>query len=147
MLVKLIALAALASSVSSPAVSVDESEVNDVIKKLDLTSFPNSVGPRRVTGKSTFEDYGFVHVKKTLTGAELVLDDKSWLMSFRIVSANAASLRICFYDRALGKPGDGFVPAYNATSALLILKSKRAAWVAKQVPAGFANCKNYPEEA
>lgn len=146
-LVKLIGLAALVSSGSSLAAFVDVSEVDGVIKNLDLTSFPNSVGPRRMPGKSTFADYGFVRVKKALAGAELIRDDESWLMSFRIISANTTSLRLCFYDRALGKPGEGFVPTYNTTSALLISKSERGAWAAKQVPSGFANCKNYPEEA
>ena len=146
-LVKLFALAALASSGSSLAASVDVSEVDGVIKNLDLTSFPNSVGPRRLPGKSTFADYGFVRVKRAIAGAEVVRDDKAWLMGFRIVSANPTSLRLCFYDRALGRPGDVFVPTYNSTSALLISKSQRGAWTAKQVPAGFTNCKNYPDVA
>jgi len=146
-LINLFALAALASSGSSLAASVDASEVDGVIKNSDLTSSSNSVGPRRLPGKSTFADYGFVRVKRAIAGVEVVRDDKSWLMGFRIVSANPTSLRLCFYDRALGRPGDVFVPTYNTTSALFISKTQRGAWTAKQVPAGFTNCKNYPEEA
>jgi hypothetical protein len=142
----LVALAALVISGSSLAASVDASEINSVIKNLDLTTFPNSVGPRRLPGKTTFADYGFVHVEKTATGANLVRDDKGWAMSFRIISTGPKSLRLCFYDKGLGRPGEAGVSSYNSTSALLVSKSRRGMWTAKQVPTGFAGCRNDPAE-
>ena len=138
----LIALTALVASGSSQASSVDPTEIDGVIKHLDLTTFRNSVGPRQVSGKKTFADYGFSPVEKTVNGAKLVHDDKGWMMGFSIISADPTSLRLCFYDRGLARPGDLRAPSYNATSALLVSKSRRGMWAAKQVPEGFANCQN-----
>jgi hypothetical protein len=143
----LAAFTALVASGSSLASSIGAGEIDGVIKYLDLTTFPNSVGPRRMPGKTTFADYGFIHVENTASGAKLVRDDKGWTMGFSIISAGPTSLRLCFYDRGLAQPGDVFVPSYNATSALLVSKSRRGMWAAEQVPAGFANCQNDPAAA
>lgn len=129
------------------AASVHPSDVDGVVRKLDLTSFPNSVGPRRMPGKTTFADYGFRHVGKTAEGARLVKDDEGWEMSFSIISAGPTSLRLCFHDKGLRRPGDVKAPSYNATAALLVTKLQSGRWAAKQVPAGFANCRNDPAVA
>jgi len=140
----LAAVTALVASGSSLASPIDAIEIDGVIKHLDLTTFPNSVDPRRMPGKTTFADYGFVRVEKTVNGAKLVSDDRGWTMGFSIISAGPKSLRLCFHDRGLARPGDARAPSYNATSALAVSKSRRGIWAAKQVPAGFANCQNDP---
>ncbi|MBW6524142.1 hypothetical protein KZ810_11600 [Sphingomonas sp. RHCKR47] len=72
------ALASLAVGGASAAASAGQRDVDGVITRLDLTTFANSVGPRRSPDKTTFADYGFIHVEKTSTGAELVRDDRGW---------------------------------------------------------------------
>jgi hypothetical protein len=141
------ALAVLVASGSSQAASTDAAEVDAVIKNLDLSTFPNSVGPRRMPGKKTFADYGFIRVEKTTSAAKLVHEDNGWLMSFDVISANSQSLRLCFHDRGLVRPGYSIAPSYDSTSALLVTKTVLGMWTAKQVPAGFENCKNDPPAA
>ena len=140
----LITLTALAVSGSAQAASSDAGTIYGIIKNLNLTSFPNSVGPRRLAGRTSFADYGFVIVKKSANGASIFRRDKGWVMSFRVLSVGPRSLRLCFHDRGLGRSGDESVPSYNATSALVVSKSPRGLWAAKQVRAGFASCKNDP---
>lgn len=142
----LVSLAALVASGYPLAASTHSSDIDGVIKNLDLTSFRNSVGPRRTHGKTTFADYGFIQVEKADTGANLISQDMGWVMGFSIVSADPRSLRLCFYDRGLAKPGHA-TPSYNATSALIVSKKSNGGWTAKQVPAGFANCRNNPASA
>lgn len=140
----LLAFTALVVSGASHATPRNSVAIREVVKNLDLTRFPNSVGPRRLSGKTTFADYGFVTVVEHGAGASLFQQDKSWVMRFRILSAGPHSLRLCFHDRGLARTGEAATPSYNATSALLVSKSPRGAWTARQVPAGFANCQNDP---
>jgi hypothetical protein len=140
----LIILTALAVSGSAQAASPDVGTINAIIKNLNLTSFPNSVGPRRLPGRTSFADYGFVIVEKSANGASIFSKDKGWVMSFRVLSTGPRSLQLCFHDRGLARPGDATVPSYNATSALVVSKLPHGLWTAKQVRAGFANCKNDP---
>ncbi|KMM77343.1 pesticin immunity protein [Xanthomonas sp. NCPPB 1128] len=143
----LVGLVALGMSASSLAASHEAGVTDAIIQHLDLTSFPNSVGPRRMPGKTTFADYGFVDVTKTADGARLLQADKGWMMRFEVLSADPTSVRLCFHDSGLARPGDTSAPSYNATSALLVAKSSRGNWTARQVPAGFADCRNDPVDA
>ena len=140
-------VAALVASGSSWAARVSTSDIDSVVKSLDLTSFPNSVGPRQVSGKTTFADYGFINVERTDSGAILTTQDQGWEMSFSILSTHPHSLRMCFYDRGLVKPGDVRAPSYNATSALVVTKEPQGMWTARQVRAGFPGCRNDPMAA
>ncbi|WP_420010102.1 pesticin immunity protein [Xanthomonas sacchari] len=138
----LVGLVALGLSASSPAAPPQAGITDAVIQHLDLTSFPNSVGPRRLPGKTTFAD--FVDVTKTADGARLLQTDKGWMMRFEVLSADATSVRLCFHDTGLARPGESRAPSYNATSALLVSTASQGMWTARQVPAGFADCKNAP---
>jgi hypothetical protein len=140
-------LSAVIASGSLVAAPAPTDETDGLIKNLDLTTFPNSVGPRRTPGKRTLADYGFVEVKKTVGGANVVQDDRGWMMGFTIISAGPKVLRVCFYDRGLNKPGDVRAPSYNTTTALLVSKKPLGLWTAKQVPAGFLKCRNDPAAA
>jgi len=121
--------------------------IEAIVRNLDLTSFPNSTGPRRSPGKATLADYGFVRVVPDGTETSVYQRDRSWVMSFRIISEDAHSVRLCFHDRGLSQPNSLVAPSYNATSALLISKSPRGPWKAAQVPAGFSSCENDPVTA
>ncbi|WP_017914141.1 hypothetical protein [Xanthomonas sp. SHU 166] len=143
----LVGLLALGVGASSPVVSQQAGVVDAVIQQLDLTSFPNSVGPRRLPGKTTFADYGFVDVTKTAHGARLLEADKGWMMRFEVLSADATSVRLCFHDTGLARPGATQAPSYDATSALLVSTASQGKWTARQIPAGFADCKNAPAGA
>nr|WP_294817840.1 hypothetical protein [uncultured Sphingomonas sp.] len=65
---KTIVVAAWAAIGSLSAAPAGANDMDGVIRNLDLTTFPNSLGPGRWTGKATFADYGFVIVAKTANG-------------------------------------------------------------------------------
>jgi hypothetical protein len=118
--------------------------IQKIVFAAQLKTFPNSVGPRRIPGKKTFADYGFIRAKKTPSGAKLFHEDNGWLMSFDVISANSHSLRLCFHDRGLARLGDAIAPSYSSTSALVVTKPVLGKWTAKQVPAGLEHCQNDP---
>ena len=64
----LFALAALIATAPSHATN---GAAQQIIERLDLTSFSNSVGPRRIPGKTSFADYGFTTVEEGVDGATL----------------------------------------------------------------------------
>jgi hypothetical protein len=71
-------------------------------------------------------------------------EDRGWVMNFRVISVGPESLRLCFGDWGVARPGDVQAPSYNATSALFVSKAPKGRWIAKQVLEGFPSCKNDP---
>lgn len=139
---RMIALLALAAiGLPSPA-SADADDVDGVIRNLDLTSFPNSVGRRRTPGKTSFADYGFVSVAKTASGAKLIRKGDGRSKSFVIISSGPGYLRLCFHDRFVLASDSASPIRADITSALIVRKSRRGAWTAEQLPGGFLNCRN-----
>lgn len=141
------ALAATVAIFAAPTISAGDNGAGSLVANLDLTSFPNSTGPRRAAGEFTFADYGFTQVEMTPGGAKLTASDGSWVMSFEIVSNSSGTVEICFHDQAIGRSGQIFRPSYNATSALRVTKSPRGKWSAQQVARGYLNCWNDPPAA
>jgi len=141
--VKALALSAiLAFALATPvqAAPGKTDTVDSIIAKLDLTSFPNSVGPRRTEGKKSFADYGFVPTDTDAKGAVLTAEFR-WDMSFTILSSTDKEVHICFWDRALNGG------TYNSTSALSLTKRSDDMWIAREVKGGFEGCANVPEDA
>lgn len=138
---KLIAIAAVVAIGPSLAASVNANDVDRIISKLDLTTFPNSLSPRRAPGKTTFADYGFITVAKTASGATLVRKNDDASKSFVVISNNSKHLRLCFHDGVVRQFG-AMVRRFDVTSALLVTKSPRGAWTAEEILGGFPNCRN-----
>jgi len=139
---KVLAIAVLAAIGSPPAASADANDVDGVIRNLDLTTFPNAIGPMRPLHKTTFADYCFVVVAKTTTGATLVRKDGG-SKHFVVLSNDPKHMRLCFYDSFLVWLG-GTSRTYSTTSALLATKSRRDRWSAEPVRGGFPACQNSP---
>lgn len=138
---KLIAIAAVVAIGPSLAAPVNANNVDRVISKLDLTTFPNSLSPRRMPGRTTFADYGFITVTKTASRAKLVRKNDGASKSFVVMSDDSRHMRLCFHDgvvRYLGATARRF----DMTSALIVTKSQRGAWTAEEIPGGFPNCRN-----
>ncbi len=72
-----------------------------VTEKLDVTAFPSSIGPRRIKGKYTFKDYGFVTRKVTEKEAVLEEEDRSWRFRVGVLERTDAGILICLEDQAL----------------------------------------------
>ncbi len=141
---KLIIVAALAA-ITAPSMAIaDAGDVDSVIRKLDITSFANSIGTRRVPGKTTFADYDFVAVEKTGNSARLVRKADGRSKSFVILSSGPASIRVCFHDSFVVMPESTLPLHYNTTAALVVSKSRHGMWTAAPFRGGFVNCHNDP---
>ncbi|WP_206518557.1 hypothetical protein [Stakelama tenebrarum] len=73
----------------------------EVAQRLDVTSFPNSITPRREPEKSSFADYGFTQVTREGDAVALQPENGRWVFRIRLLGATGDTLRICVLDRAL----------------------------------------------
>ena len=72
-----------------------------LVRGLDLASFPNSTGPRRMAGKHTLADYGFTKVQVFDDGwTEASEPDGSWSISLYLLHAEPRLAEVCLTDVA-----------------------------------------------
>jgi hypothetical protein len=71
-----------------------------VARNLDLTTFPNSIGPRRKPGAKIPADYGFTAVDADGSLAILSQTDHSWEISVTLISHDGDDVIVCFGDDA-----------------------------------------------
>lgn len=83
-------------------VTADAVDPVEVARKLDVTSFPNSTGPRRKEGLRTLADYGFTTATRDGNAAVFELADKSWTFRVSLIDRSDKALKLCILDRALG---------------------------------------------
>ena len=106
-----------------------------VVDMLDVTSFPNSIGPRRAKGKATFRDYGVV--PRRIAGNEAVLEesDGSWTFVITILKRTDLGIGICFEHR-------GAYPAHYHTQEVLLLTrpDSKSMLTAAESDADFKEC-------
>ena len=137
-------LFALATLIATAPSHATNGAAQQIIERLDLTSFSNSVGPRRIPGKTSFADYGFTTVEEGVDGATLKQADGGWEMAFEILATTPGTVDICFHDRGIQRPGDIIGPSYNATQALRVTMSQGAGWPARQIREGLPGCRKSP---
>ncbi|WP_420146204.1 hypothetical protein [Sphingobium sp.] len=137
-MVKLFVISTAIVSSTATIGAVKDDTVDSVLANLDLTSFQNSTGPRRVSGKKTFSDYGFTVIRKDKLSAFMEMGSHEWAMSFDVLSTTDSQMTICFRDRA--RNGG----SYNAVSALSLSKSPEGMWMGTQLKGGLPNCRNAP---
>jgi len=85
-----------------------------VVDRLDVRSFPTSIGPRRDDHRVTFRDYGVVAHRVTEKEADLEQADGSWDFVIRILKRTDTGIFVCFADR-------GVYPAHYYTQILVLL--------------------------
>ena len=90
--------------------------VNLIIEKLDITSFPSSIGPRREPGKTFFKDYGFDSTRTTDRTADLETMEKDWIFHFDVVDISDSGIVICLTDKAQNGG------SYSANDVLLLTR-------------------------
>ena len=95
----MIALLAAAILLRPPDPSIAPTAAT-VARNLDLTSFPNSTGPRRKAGARTPADYGFTVVDADGSLAVLSEKDRSWEISVTLISQDHGDAIVCFGDDA-----------------------------------------------
>jgi hypothetical protein len=107
---------------ANAAESTDEVVLKNVIDKLDLTSFNNSIGPRREKGKVTFKDYGISVVTLDDKKAVITKPDNTWKFTVTLLYSKSGQTEICFEDQAMN---GGSYHSQNAYS----LKADESGWL------------------
>jgi hypothetical protein len=134
------AWAFLVMLVSVTATAAAPPDVQDIVKKLDVSSFPSSLGPRLEKGKTHFADYGFQVVHSDTSTARLEQPGK-WAFQLRTMASgggNGAGISVCLEDRALGGG------TYHAQSALVLQPSPdQKSFVAKKAPTPLKDCPEF----
>jgi len=134
----LFASSALVSAAPTPASK--QKIARQVIARLDVTSFPNSIGPRRQKGKKTFADYGFKRVTMTRNGADLIQafgDNDDWLMSIEVLRASSSEILICLQDKA---ENGG---TYNSVEPISVRVGHQRLWRGVPLKHSVPGCKIY----
>ncbi len=96
----------------------DVAVLRQVVDTLDVTSFSNSISPRREAGKITFKDYGFSSVKFSSGRAIVSESGNSWQFVITLLDATADKIKICLEDKALSGGN------YHAQNAYLLTANK-----------------------
>lgn len=106
---------------------------SDLLAKLDLTSFPNSTGPRHLPSPSTPEVAGFTQANEAEGWASKTsAAEDSWRIGLRVLSVQGDDVVVCFSDVA-ENGGTYFV------QTVLTLTPTDGGYIATQGPAD-ADC-------
>ena len=105
--------------VAQAAESADQAALKKIVDKLDVTSFSNSFGPRRVDGKVTFNDYGVSKVTFNNKKAVVSEPDNSWQFTITLLDSKSSQAKICFEDEAQNGG------SYHSQDAYLLMPDKR----------------------
>ncbi len=112
-----------------------EASARAMIRTLDMTSFPNSIGPRRVAGKRTLADYGFTVVKGFDDGwAYSTEPDNSWQIGVFMLKDGRRMKRLCVTDVAIGGG------TYRSTTAIDVAARSDGTWHAVRVLGVVSGC-------
>jgi len=69
-----------------------------VVGKLDVTSIPSTIGPKREKGKRTFGDYGYVTSK--LDENQALIEGPKTRIAINILEENKSGIYVCFNAQA-----------------------------------------------
>lgn len=138
------ALIALASLLAVPAVADEALPPLSILSPVaiaelvDVTSFPNSIGPRRQDGLRTFKDYGFTDVRLVDETVELYEADGSWMFAITVLLSEDNRAVLCILDRALGGP------TYNAQKPVAFVPGEERLLVATDEAIESPDCPAFP---
>lgn len=90
-------LAAALSLLSAPAFA---EAPQAIAERLDVTSFPNSIGPRREAGRFTLTDYGFTLVEANGQMVRFTDAEDGWTFTVTVLDERRGRLRLCVADKA-----------------------------------------------
>ncbi len=114
--------------------------VQFVVDRLDVTSFPSSIGPRREKNKTSFKDYGFT--KREIKGNEVVLEEEGggWKFTVAVLKRSDQGILVCIADRAVNGG------SYNTQGPLFLVRKDGKSllrWDGREAPE-VKECPKYP---
>jgi len=89
--------------------------LQQIIDKLDMTSFRNSIGPRREEGKYTLKEYGASKISFNGKIAVVHTQDDSWQYTITLLDEES---KICFEDQAMNSG------SYHSQNAYILIEDK-----------------------
>jgi hypothetical protein len=98
-----------------------------VVEKLDVRSFPPTIGPKAAKGKRTFGDYGYLAQKLDDQEAVLKAPQGSSQIAIHILEQSQSGIYVCVRGRAQDQ-SDGIQRVYllKATNGDGLLKAREA---------------------
>src|SRR6202521_1564022 len=90
-----------------------------VIEKLDLTSLPSALRPKKEKGKKTFADYGFTAQRMDENEAIIEAAGGVRRLSIKVLDQKSSEIYVC-----VAEPGENGGPA--KTQSVILLKRKDA---------------------
>lgn len=138
MLNKIISSVILFSAITFAAPKLPEKGVPDfIVKNLDVTSFPSSIGPRRAPGKTHFADYNIEPKTVTESDAELAEKSGGWRFYFKVLKIDGTNVTVCFTDQAM----DG--GTYHTVNAMTLQLTKDGRLKGSSKKIKHADCPEY----
>jgi hypothetical protein len=106
-----------------------------VIEKLDLTSLPSALRPKREKGKKTFADYGFT--VQTVDENEAVVEAAGGMrkLSIKVLDQKSSGIYVC-----VAEPGENGGQAKTQSVVLLKRNEPGALLKGRESPREFAAC-------
>lgn len=100
-----------------------------------MTSFPNSIGPRREAGKLTLAQYGFTTRTAFDDGwAYAKMADGSWQFGIFVLTNGRTDKRLCVTDSAVGGG------TYHSTTAIEVERLRDGLWKSVRVLPPVSGC-------
>src|ERR1700739_3305351 len=106
-----------------------------VVEKLDVTSIPSALRPKREKGKKTFADYGFAAQKVSDKEAFVEAPQGSSQITLRILEENNSGIYVCLNGQAQKKNSGPFQRVF-----LLKLKNADGLLKGRETPREFQSC-------
>ncbi len=71
-----------------------------IARDIDITSFPNSIGPRKAPGKWSLASYGFTEMTGEGLSVEVWLPDHTWSFGLTLLNSSYPYTDVCITDTA-----------------------------------------------
>jgi hypothetical protein len=106
-----------------------------VVEKLDLTSLPSALRPKKEKGKKTFADYGFT--VQTVDESEAVLEAAGGVkrLAIKVLDQKSSGIYVC-----VAEPGENGGSAKTQSVILLKRKDANALLKGRESFREFATC-------
>lgn len=112
----------------------------EILLNLEVNSFGNSLRPQNYRNNTTFKQTEFTHGEYDKNKYfSLTNNDKSWMISLKIIGIKNDEYTVCFGDFSIIRP-----PTYAAVQPLIIKKVKSGNFIAvKEIKKSIPGCEIY----
>lgn len=108
---------------------------DEMIARLDMTSFRNSIGPGRAADRHTLAQYGFTDRSSFDDGwAYAKMADNSWQFGIFVLTNGKKVKQLCVTDDALGGP------TYHTTIAIEVRRDAAGRWESSKDLGSVVGC-------